>query len=233
MSPPRGTHRLATTRDFARMLVRVLRWRLAASLAAALALAFTEGAGLVLLVPLLATIGLTVDRGPTSRLASLAAAGFIRVGLEPSLPAVLGVFLVVSMLQALLYRTYLQLNPVLGQTVALHLQQRLYAAVVSARWSFLVERRSTDLVHAITFDAERVSSATYQLLTFVAGAIVTAVYVGVAARLSLPLTLLVAVTGAAVVWLLRSRTRESGTLGESYSDASRRLSPSRRNPSPA
>lgn len=208
---------------FVRLLARVLRWRLAASVAAALALAFAEGAGLVLLVPLLATIGLTVDEGPTSRLAALASRGFSWAGVTPTLPAVLGVFLTVSIAHALLFRAHLLLNPTLEQAVALHLRERLYTAIVSARWPFLVERRTSDLVHAVTFDVDRLGNATYQLLTVVTGLAVTSVYVIIAARLSPALTALVASSGLVMLWLLRSRTRESSDRGEEYAQASRHL----------
>ena len=213
----------APTLAFVRLLARVLRWKLGASVAAALALALAEGAGLMLLVPLLATIGLTVDQGPTSRLAALAARGFAWAGITPTLPAVLGVFLAVSIGHALVYRAQLLLNPTLEQAVALGLRERLYRAIVSARWPFLVERRTADLVHAVTFDIDRLGNATYQLLTLVTGLAVAAVYVIIAARLSLALTGLVASCGVVMLWLLESRTRDSSERGEEYAQASRRL----------
>ena len=223
MSSDASDRTIGTALEFIRMLLQVLRWRLAASLAAALALAFAEGTGLVLLVPLLATIGLTVDQGPTSRLAAAAAGVFRAAGITPTLPAVLTVFLAVSIAHALLYRTHMLLNPSLEQDVVLHMRRRLYAAVVSARWPFLVQRRMSDLVHAVTIDVDRLGSATYQLLTLLTGLAVTGVYVLLAARLSLALTALVAASGVATLWLLRRRTRDVTSRGDEYTDASRRL----------
>jgi ATP-binding cassette subfamily C protein len=214
---------MASMLAFALFLAGALRWRLAASLAAAVALAFAEGAGLLLLVPLLASVGLAVDQGATSRLASLAERAFAWVGLAPTLPAVLGVFLAISLAHALLYRTHTLLNPSLEQQVARGTRERLYRAIVAARWPFLVRQRTSDLVHAVTVDVDRLASATYQLLTFMTGAVVLAVYVVVAARLSLPLTALVAVSGLVLLWLLAGRTRESSDRGDDYVESSRRI----------
>ena len=50
------------------------------------------------------------------------------------------------------------LNPSLEQRFSTALRTRLYAAIVSARWSFLVGRRSTDLVHATTAEIDRIST---------------------------------------------------------------------------
>jgi ATP-binding cassette subfamily C protein len=214
---------LDTTVAFVRLLATMLGWRLAASVGAALALACAEGAGLLLLVPLLGTIGLAVDEGPTGRLAALASCGFEWAGVTPTLPTVLGVFLVVSTAHAWLYRTHMLLNPSIEQAVTVGLRERLYSAIVSARWPFLVQRRTPDLVHAVTMDVDRLGGATYQLLTLVAGFAVTSVYVIIAARLSLALTGLVVVGGLTMLWLLKNRTRDSGERGDEYAQASRRL----------
>jgi len=208
---------------FARTIVRVLGWRLAVSMLLALGLAVAEGAGLLLLVPLLDSIGLAVNEGPTSQIAALALRAFTALGLGPSLPAVLLVFLTVSLTHAALYRAHLLYNPTLEQRVTRHLRQRLYAAIVSARWPFLVQQRTTDLVHAVTIDMDRVSSATYQLLTFLTGAAVSGAYLLIAVRMSPALTLLVAACGIALLWLLRGRTARSTMTGEEYSASSRRL----------
>jgi ATP-binding cassette subfamily C protein len=221
--PSAGLSLRHTAAAFLGHLRRTLGWRLAVSALLAVALAFAEGAGLVLLVPLLASIGLAVDQGPTSRLAALVRNGFASAGMEPTLAAVLLVFLAVSTCHALLYRAHLLLNPSLEQRFATALRERLYAAIVSARWSFLVQRRQTDLVHAVTTDVDRISTAAYQLLTLLTGLAVTGVYVLVALRLSVPLTLLVALAGAGMLWMLRARTAHSATSGDRYATSSRRL----------
>ena len=105
---------------------RFAGWRLVPALSVALALALTEGAGLILLVPLLGTIGLVVGEGATSGMAAWTGRVFATVGLTPSLVSVLAVFLAVSLLYATLYRWHLLLTPALEQQFVLALKERLY-----------------------------------------------------------------------------------------------------------
>ena len=207
---------------FVRAIVAELRWRLLGAVLVALALAAVEGTGVLLLVPLLSLVGLDVDQGLTSRLAGLIGGAFTAVGLEPTLLTVLAIFLAVATSQAVLYRTYLLLNPSLEQQFAVSLRKRLYAAIVRVEWSFFTRQRTTDLVHAVTADVDRAGSAVYQFLTLLAGMAVTAVYVAIAFRLSPSLTSAVAVAGVALLLLSRGRTRRSSDMGERYTQVNRR-----------
>lgn len=223
MSASHDIRPLAVIVRFVRMLVEQLGWRLIPSVVVAVALAFAEGTGLLLLIPLLGSLGLAVDEGPTSRLSRLIGQAFETAGIQPTLAAVLVIFLLVTTAHAVLYRAHLLINPTLEQRFALALRRRLYAAIVSARWSFLVRRRSTELVHAVTTEVDRAGASAYQLLTLMTGCVVTAAYVVLAARMSAALTLLVAGLGLAMLASLRGRTRRSVDLGDSYAAANRRL----------
>ena len=214
---------LASAPMFLRHLSRALGYRLLLAAAVAIALALAEGTGLLLLVPLLSSIGLTVEDGPTSGLAARIAWVFAALGLRPTLAAVLVVFMAVSVVHSVLYRAHLLLTPSLEQRFSTALRTRLYSAIVSARWSFLVGLRGTDLVHATTAEIDRVSTAAYQLLTLMSGLAVTAVYIAIALRLSFWLTVLVALAGAGLLWTFRGRTRQSADSGAEYSKVSRGL----------
>jgi ATP-binding cassette, subfamily C, bacterial len=208
---------------FARELARSAGWHLAPALLVAFALAAVEGVGLLLLVPLLGAIGLVVAEGPTTDLAVWATRAFGRIGVAPSLPAVLGVFLGVSVAYATLYRWHLLLTPALEQSFVLALRERLYRAIMSARWSFLVDRRMSDLAHALLSDMDRVSGSAYQLLTLVGTAAVSAVYIAVAVRISPWVTALVCVAALTALWLVRGRTRAAADRGQAVSEAGRQV----------
>lgn len=211
----------ATVTRFVTAVVAELRWRLAGAVLVALALAAVEGTGLLLLIPLLSSIGLAVDDGLSNRIAGLASGAFAAVGLEPTLLTVLGVFIIVSTCQALLYRTYLLLNPSLEQQFVVALRQRLYSAIVKVEWSYFIGQRTNDLVHAVTSEVDRSGSAVYQLLTVMTGLVVSSVYIAIAFRLSPVLTTLVGAIGLLLLWTMRGRARASSELGEKYSDINR------------
>ena len=213
---------IATVTRFVTAVVAELRWRLAGAVLIALALAAVEGTGLLLLIPLLSSIGLAVDDGLSNRIAGLAGTGFAAVGLEPTLLTVLGIFLVVSTCQALLYRTYLLLNPSLEQQFVVALRLRLYSAIVRVEWSYFIGQRTNDLVHAVTSEVDRSGSAVYQFLTVMTGMVVSSVYIAIAFRLSPMLTTLVGGIGLLLLWTMRGRAKRSSQLGEKYSEINRR-----------
>src|SRR6185503_10803876 len=140
------------------------------------------------------------------------------IGLPVSLGSVLFVFAVVSCARAVLERVNLTLQPALELRFGIALRDRLQRAIGRSDWSFVVSRRSTDLVHALTREIDRASASAYQVLALFTGLVVSAVYVAVAVRLSAPLTLLVAAIGGGLLWLARRRTTQSGELGQRHAD---------------
>lgn len=212
-----------TAGSFLRLLVGSLRWKLVPSLAVAVALAFAEGAGLLLLIPLLASLDLDVEQGPTEGLARLVQSMFQEIGLQPTLPLVLVIFLFVSAAHALLYRAHLLIDPALEQEFTSGLRRRLYAAIASARWPVLVRHRTSELIHGVTRDMDRVGSSAFQLISLLTEGVVTSVYLALAAALSLPLTVLVGVLGLGLLWTQRHRTGRSAGMGDRYDTESRHL----------
>ncbi|HEX6051378.1 MAG TPA: ABC transporter ATP-binding protein [Gemmatimonadaceae bacterium] len=210
---------MTTVRAAAEFLVEIargLRWRVALSAIVALAVALTEGTGVLLIVPLLGAIGVTVTDGAAGGFAARVEAAFAVLGLSPTLETVILAFIVVSAAHALLYRAYLVLNPMLEQEFNLALRGRLYGAVMHADWSFLTRQRTSDLIHAATHEVDRASVALYHLLTFFTGLVVSLTYVAIAFRLSPVLTVLTGLAGLGLLWGLRGGTQRSAALGEAH-----------------
>lgn len=217
------TNSLAALRPFVTLVARELRWPLAGAAALAIALAFVEGAGLVLLVPLLQSIGLTTADARAAGIGDAVTTAFAAVGLEPTLPGILLVFTAVSTAHALLYRANMLLHPALEQRFGLALRRRLYAAVVHSDWCFFTMRRPPEILHALTIEADRVTGSVYHLLAVFTGLATSAVYLAVAFRLSPLLSGMVTTIGLVVLWAVRHRTRRSGRLGGEYTDSDRAL----------
>lgn len=217
-----GSSRRVRLRRFVRSVRAELGWRLPSVALVTLGIALTEGVGLLLLVPLLDVVGVDVGAGAAGALATWTAAAFAAVGLEPSLEVVLAAFVSVTIAHAGLLAASLVLNPRLEQRYALALREQLHAAVLAARWSYFGKRRIADVLHALTGEADRAATAVSHLLLVSTSLLITSVYVVIALRLSAPLTLLVGTCGAALLYLLRGRTRRSAALGDEYVAATRR-----------
>jgi ATP-binding cassette, subfamily C, bacterial len=214
---------LGVAARFARELVYVLRWRLVPAIGLPLLLGATEGAGIMLLVPLLGEIGLDVDGGVPGRLAAATGAAFESLGLPLTLVTVLAAVVVVSGLHAALAHWQLLLHPALDRVMLSHYRTRLYDALVHAQWSYAVQARVGDRVHAVMTDVQHVSMLAYQVFTITAGVALLVVYVAFAARLSLPVTLLVLSVGCVLLVLQRAATRRSSLAAERYAEGSAAL----------
>jgi ATP-binding cassette subfamily C protein len=174
--------------------------------------ALTQGAGLLLLVPLLEVTG--VSRGSSAGgLASRAREAFGALGIPFTLGAMLAVYVAVVALAAALtaYQSVLLVRYRLEFID--RLRRRLYAAIARAEWRHLLGLRQSDLLTALTVDISWVGQGTLAVLNLGVAAIVVTVQVAVALRISPAVTALAMATGiglAALVWPLVARSRRLG-----------------------
>jgi ATP-binding cassette subfamily C protein len=205
-------------RAYVRELARHGGGRLALALALLLVVTLLEGAGLLLLVPLLELAGVLGAR-PPSRLA----APFAAAGLRPTLPLVLALFVAVVTGRALLAtrRDLLLTDLQLGFTDGV--RKRLFAGIAAARWPWLSRRRRSDLLNALTGDANRIAAGTRLLLEGLVAAGMALTHVVVAVLLS-PAVALAATAAAAVLLALSAApVRRARRHGERLSHGGRRL----------
>jgi ATP-binding cassette, subfamily C, bacterial len=199
-------------------------WRLDArrtvlALTLSLAAAAFEALGVVVLVPLLAAVGLPSPAGATGRMGGLAHRALALFGLRPSLGPVLGLFIVVTALQALAMRAQSVAGWRLQLGVALRMRRRLYAAIAGARWLHFTRIRSSELVHALTVECDRCGACASNLLSVVTWALVSAAYFLLALRVSAAASLVAAGSGAALMLALRGYAHSVRRQGEGFSRA--------------
>ncbi len=210
-------------RTFIVTLVDIARWRVALALAFAICFTMTQGVQLLLLVPLMELVGLKVQQGAVGWLAELVSSIFALVNVRPTLATVLGAFVLITGLQALIVRWQTISNLKLEEEFVAALRRRLYDAIVRADWLTLARSRSSNFVHALTMELDRVGTATYFLLATVANVMVLSVYVLFALRLSVVMTALVFFCGAGLLLMIRKKMRESQRTGKEISVATNGL----------
>lgn len=204
---------------FLRLMVGVLSWRVALALALMLAVSLLSGLGTLMLIPLLGLVGLDVASGEVGRLATLLDAGFAWLGLRPTVPAVLGVFVAVMAVTAGLARYQAVLGASLYQAFVLALRQRLYRAILGAEWLFFARQRASVFTHLLTNELERVGAAASALLSLLVRSLLGLIYFGLALFLSPAMTLLVSACGALLALLLSRQTRLGRERGLELSKA--------------
>ena len=180
-----------------------------ASLVLMALVALTEGAGLLLLLPLLALAGVTVGAPAASGVWARVAA-FVPHALGPALVLYVGV---VAARAALEFAESVASIKVQVE-VTRSLRERLYRALVRARWETIAPLRGARLAHVLTAELERVSLTTNQLLTGSLQFLIAIVYVLAAVAISPALALIAA--GGALLLLLpaRRQQREARRAGD-------------------
>ena len=209
---------------FVRTLAKTTGWRLVIALALLAALPLTEGAGIALLFPILQISG--VNLGPASnagKYANLVAHFMQSAGIRPTLLPLLAIFVAVLGLRAIV--TGAQNLAVFSTCMAFEnaLRDRLYRAIVNADWLFIVRSRSSEFIHALTGEMQRVSFAASRLMQLAGQLMLTLVYLIIAFKLSMPMTLLTLASGALLAFLLRHQTRALHASSETISVSSSAL----------
>ena len=207
MAPPTDPELpgLAVVRRYVRELTAGAWRHVALTVALALAVAATEGLGLLLLLPLLEIAGVTVGGGVAGDLAREVRSRLDVVGLPASAAVVLSVYVAVMTARALLVRFSVIACTRLQEQFLLARRRRLCRAMLECRWETVAGHRAGALTHSLTGELEDAADAPSHLLALITGALLALVYIGVAFRLSVPVTMLGAVGGAGLVFLLRRR----------------------------
>ena len=171
--------------------------------------ALTEGAGLLVLLPLLALAGVT---------GGAPSAGGVWGKITPYVPHSLGgallVYIAIVAARAVLEYAESVASIRVQVEVTRSLRERLYRALVRARWETIAPLRGARLAHVLTAELERVSLTTNQLLSGSLQLLIALVYALAAVTLS-PALALVAAVGALLLLLpARRQQREARRAGD-------------------
>lgn len=179
-------------------------------------LGFTQGVGLVMIIPFLHTLGLTGDDGKISGFTSVISRTFNTLGLPFNLYTLLGAYIVIVSVFALINRYQVVLNVEIQQGFIRFLRNRLYRALTYADWLFIARKKSSDITHTLTSDIQRIGSGTFFFLQFSSLLILIIFHIVVAALLSLPLTAVTLVFGGIMFIFMRPLNREVFASGRSF-----------------
>jgi ATP-binding cassette subfamily C protein len=206
-----------TFRAYIATLVHTMSWRMPLALALMLLRSVTQGAQLLLLVPLMDVAGLDVRQDSLGWLAASVRSAFATMNMEPTPVTVLAAFLFFSVVLALITRWQIVFNTGLQQDFMAALRRRLYHAIANSNWLTFSRSRPSDFTHVLTTEIERVGGATSYLLQLLSSLVLVPVYVVLALQLSVTMSVLVLLCGAALLMLLRKRTQAAREIGEEIS----------------
>jgi len=188
------------------------------------ALSFTEGAGLLSLLPALQLVGVPLgDHGAAGRVAGLLRDGLAWVGATPTLVPVLTLVVVLLAARAAVQMMQARVAARLETDVVQGLRVRLFAAVVDLPWARFVGERPAALMHAVGPQVDDVHSALLLLMQLSAQAVTILASVAVAVALSPAITGVVMVAGVLLVLVARALRLPGRRAGDDLLDSSQRV----------
>ncbi|OPY25070.1 MAG: putative ABC transporter ATP-binding protein [Methanobacterium sp. PtaU1.Bin242] len=209
--------------QFIKNLTQLMPLKIAFALSLMVLMSFSEAVSLVILVPLLQLVGLDVGQGSLGQINELVLAFFNTLGIQPTLVLVLGLYVVIISISAILSRWQTLTGHEIQYKFAAHLRKRLYRAITNSSWLFFIRVRSSDFTHALTNEIERISTGTYMFLNLIASIMILAVYIIFALKLAGIISGIIFMVGVVILLLLRSKVRKSRYSGEEITTTTRDL----------
>ena len=212
-SSPTSFPRLRIYRNYWRCFQQHAGGRLWLAVTLLIGISFLEGSSLVMLAPLLHSLGfggLGVTRGiPAALMTFLQGKNAHR-----ALASVLGIFIALKIAQALLRAFSNTLNLRIQTDFICFLRERFYRALMQANWLFLTRQRSSDLSQTLLTELPLVGAGVRHALALLSILLLTLVQIGIALMVSPSMTCLALGAGAIVGLGLRQLRRHSHLLGE-------------------
>ncbi len=197
------------------------RWDAAQMIFLTMLVASLEGAGLMLLAPMLELTGVT--GGAHSDISAHFRSLFSVLKITPSLTVVLCIYLTIITIHSVLSWRLSALTSQLQLGFVDQLRQRLFDGIGAAEWAFMARTHSAEFSHALTVDIGRVQDAVYASLQILTVSIMTLGYAVTGFYLSPALTLVTVGTGSALLLFLRRHHRNSYKLGEGLTESTQRV----------
>ncbi|HKV54452.1 MAG TPA: ABC transporter ATP-binding protein [Candidatus Binataceae bacterium] len=187
---------------------------MAGALSLIIGLSLTEGIGVALMLPTLQAAGLNLGhQGAAAYYVKLIERAFGAIGMHPGFIGWLGLCAAVLIARNLTERHRHVSTFAVQLAVEDALRRRLYRAIANADWRFIARARTSDFLHALTSEIERVTIAVLSFMMLAGELALAALYAAIALALSVPMTLIVVGCGLGLAFAMRSRTARIESRG--------------------
>jgi ATP-binding cassette subfamily C protein len=193
-------------------IYRTFGWRLLALLALMALVGTTEGITVVLLLPLISRLGIT-GAGAPSIIQRQVEQALAWISSEPGVGVVFACIVVLAVCQAGLFLLLMWSMAVMNRRYAAAWQTRLFDAFINAQWTYLVDKKSGELINAIVVESGRCATAFVTLTHILSAAIVAVVYSSLALLVSWQTSLLLVALAGAMALTVARLLRISRAIG--------------------
>ena len=193
------------------------------ALALLLGAAVTEAFGLAMIVPLLYVSGLAGTAAEQHPVAESVARAAAYLGVELTLPAVLGIFLVLATVRTAAGWQRQRILARISLGFVDRLRENLYASVAAAKWAHLARWRPSDIHHTLTSDVRRAGQGANMLFQLTVGIVLALAQLGVAFLIAPLVSVGALLAGAALVLLTGPLTRGARRRGAQLTKGNREV----------
>ncbi len=233
MKPSGGRHRTDTSESIGslleasalcfRLVLRYASGLLWAALSLSILVSATEGAGVLLLLPMLDAAGVDTRSADVGGISEAVESLLATFGVDVTLASVLVLFLATVIVHEATNFARVAVSARLEAKIQTNLRSDLFGAVVNTRWDFFCRERSSSFAKNLTQEVERAIVATRNALLALVALCVGTLYLVFALYISPAITALVVVSGTLLHVVFASRLTHSNTLGKQKSEKYDRL----------
>ncbi|WP_010678066.1 ABC transporter ATP-binding protein [Bacillus timonensis] len=173
-----------------------------------------EGAGIFLVIPLIALTGIfnlnTYDSIPFSWLSSF----FGSIPETISLLIILCSYILIMIGQSYFQKRQTITNMKIQQGYIRYLKEEVNKSLLEASWSFYLKRRKSDLINMMTSEIGKVGNGTYLFLQFLSSIVFTFIQLAIAFWLSAQMTTYILIFGLFLIYFARKFIKKSNSIGK-------------------
>ncbi|MFC5773375.1 ABC transporter ATP-binding protein [Ectobacillus antri] len=176
-----------------------------------------EGAGILLLVPMIQASGIIGEMAGASWLQNFFA--FINKVPETwALPVVLLIYVILILFQTIIQQKLNVRNMQILIKFTNYIRLRIYRSLLEVEWSFFVKKRKSDLINMLTSEFGRFVNGINLCLQLLTSFLFTCIQICIAFCLSPSITLFVLVSGLLLSYFSRRFIKRSQSLGSRSTD---------------
>ncbi|MFZ4522021.1 MAG: ABC transporter ATP-binding protein [Bacteroidales bacterium] len=176
---------------------------------------FTQGIGILLLIPLLSLIGIFDNHGKGSDFVAKVGSFLHKTGIPCGIVTILLFYIVIVALSSALNSYQSLVNAKIQHRFVRFLKDKLYISLGHSQWLFASRLRMSDVAHVVTSEVQRAGQAIFQVLRSTSTLITMLMYLGVAFLLS-PSMASISLAGALVLLVLgQKKNKSAAQLGKS------------------
>jgi len=176
---------------------------------------FTQGIGLLMLIPLLGIVGIFENQGKSSKFVAELIDFINKTGLPQGIISILLFYILVVSLNSWLNSYQTVNNAQIQQRFVRHLKDKLYTSIGHSQWLFVSQMKLSDIAHVLTSEVQLSGQVIFQLLRLTSTVITVLAYLVVAFMLSAQMAFLSLIGAFLLLFLGRKKNISAYNIGKS------------------